>query len=80
MHPGAGLESQEQNATALIDSLRKYARIEVPDRGAVVELIDSITVSEQHVPDGTSRQVKSHKGASSCANCSSRKATIKKSN
>lgn len=52
----AGLESKEQNVSALVDSLRKYARIEALDKETVVELIDSITISEQYVLDGTRQQ------------------------
>jgi DNA invertase Pin-like site-specific DNA recombinase/ribosomal protein L32/K+/H+ antiporter YhaU regulatory subunit KhtT len=52
----ASLESKEQNISALVDSLRKYARIDLLDRATVVELIDSITVSEQYVRDGAKQQ------------------------
>ena len=52
----AKLESKEQNISALVDSLRKYVRIDSLDRATVVELIDSITVSEQYVREGAKQQ------------------------
>jgi hypothetical protein len=52
----ASLESKEQNISGLVDSLRKYVKIESLDRATVVELIDNITVSEQYVLDGTRQQ------------------------
>jgi hypothetical protein len=52
----SSLESKEQNISALVDSLRKYVKIDSLDRATVVELIDSITVSEQYFLDGTRQQ------------------------